>query len=96
VKLSSDCRQWDVEFRIFYNYQPFYRTSKSIYLNHLRENHAVIKKIVHENDKMAAKTVLVIYYGKSSDSILRICPVKGSPLAVIKIHDRSKKVHVLG
>jgi hypothetical protein len=74
VKPSSDCRQWDVEFHTFYNYRTFYRTSKSIYLHHLLENNAVIKKKVHENNKMAAKTELVIYYGKSCDSILRICP----------------------
>jgi len=40
----------------------------------LWKNNVVMKEIVQENNRQAAKTLLTIYYGKWYDSILQICP----------------------
>jgi hypothetical protein len=45
---------------------------KEIYT--LLKNNVVIKENVHEEDRPAAKSPLLIFYAKVNGSILRICP----------------------
>jgi hypothetical protein len=56
-----------------YHYRQLEDTLTYIYIYVLLNNNVVIKQKIHEDDRMAAKTQLMIHTAKHNDCILQIC-----------------------